>query len=172
MARNSRKKPSREIDWTPIIEARASGKSFASLAKEFGVPKGTIYDRANSEGWGNKDDLAKTIAKLATEKAAGIPTEYGKKREKAIDAAATNAAGILQKHRNETEKVRTMLNDAIELHSVAESRDEKILAFEDLKAAKISSEAMLNLHKLERQAWNLETSAVEEIYIANPREVF
>ena len=37
-------------------------------------------------------------------------------------------------------------------------KEEKQLAFEDLKAAKISSECLLNIHKAERQAWNMDAA--------------
>jgi hypothetical protein len=146
--------------WREIRVARENGESFRALAARFDISKTSILKRAHKEGWGDGLDVADIIRRRAQSKATGTDT---------IEEASDKAADILRKHQHETQFVREMLHAGIDKHRRAETIEDKRIAFEDLKAAKISSETIINLHRAERQAWNLDSSAPGEIIIRNPR---
>jgi len=52
--------------------------------------------------------------------------------------------------------VYELLWSALEMHRAAETLDEKRLDFETLKAAKISSETLANLQRMERVSYGLD----------------
>jgi hypothetical protein len=58
--------------------------------------------------------------------------------------------------RRKPEQVRELLWRGLEAHRAAETLDEKRLAFETLKAAKISSETLTNLQRMERISHGLD----------------
>jgi hypothetical protein len=94
------------------------------------------------------------------------------KKAEAIATEADKVVAVIRRHCEEAATVREQLYAGLEAHKAAGTREEKVLAFEDLKAAKISSETLLNLHKIERQAWGLDAAAQQqtEITIKNPRD--
>lgn len=149
--------------WSDIRAKREAGATFKSLSLEFGVSDAAIVKRAKAEGWGDGKDVAETIRRKVSEKVSAIVSADPVKKAREIDAAADRAADIIRRHQEEPETVRGMLYAGIETHQAAESKEAKALAFEDLKAAKISSEVLLNIHRLERQAWNLDEAAAVKV---------
>jgi hypothetical protein len=147
--------------------------SFRLLAARHGVSFQAIHRRAEREGWADGADVRDTIRRLAEAKASGVDadgdTTLNEKRAAAIDAAADRAASVIRRHQEEVSAVRERLNAGLVAHREATTLDDKRLAFESLKAAKISSETLLNIHKAERQAWGLETETQTSIVIQNPR---
>lgn len=156
--------------WETIRAEREAGASFDTLAQRYGVSKTAIIKRAKAEGWSDGQDVGEIIRRKVTEKVTGVVTTGNpKKRAEAIDAAADRSAEIIRRHQEESNAIRERLYAGLKAHRAAEAKEEKQLAFEDLKAAKIASETLLNIHKAERQAWGLDVQAAGEIVIKNPR---
>jgi hypothetical protein len=141
--------------WIEIRAERETGASFGELATKYGISKTAIVKRANKEGWGDGGDVADEIRRRVNEKLAGtvVPEE---KREAAIDAAAERAAEIVRRHQEETNAARERLYAGLKAHKAATTKEEKALAFEDLKAAKIAAEALAIIQRLERINWGLD----------------
>ena len=134
----------------------------SELAARFGIDKAAISRRAKAEEWGDGTDVAEVIRRKVNEKVNGISTaDAPKKRAEAISAAADRSAEVVKRHQDETNAIRERLYSGLREHKAATNKEQKQLAFEDLKAAKISSECLLNIHKAERQAWGLDDAATQ-----------
>lgn len=150
-------------EWGTIRAEREAGASFGELANRFDVSGPAIFKRAKKEGWGDGADVVDAVRKRVNEKVNGIVNGVDpQKKAAAIDAAADRVAEVLRRHQEEPGAVRAMLYGAIKSHKAAETKEQKALAFDDMKAAKISSEVLLNIHRLERQAFNLEVASSED----------
>lgn len=150
--------------WETIRAEREAGASFGDLAQKHGVDKAAIVRRAKAEGWGDGTDVAgvirRKVTEKVTEKVTGIsPAADPKRKAAAIDAAADRGAEIIRRHQEESNAIRERLYAGLKAHRAAETKEAKQLAFEDLKAAKIASETLLNIHRAERQAWGLDEAA-------------
>lgn len=149
-------KRSRE-DWSDIRAKREAGASWGELSKEYGVHKSQLSLKAKLEKWSDPKDSAEIVARRAIEKVNGLTdTRDPKKRAEQIDAAAEKASEILKRQQGETMAVRERLYAGLKGTKDATTRDDKRLAFEDLKAAKISSECMAIIHAMERKAHALD----------------
>jgi hypothetical protein len=156
--------------WETVRAEREAGASFPELAARWGVSHQAIQKRAKAEGWSDGRDVGEIVRRKAAEKVAGVVAACNpKKRAEAINAAADRSAEVIRRHQEESNAIRERLYAGLKAHRAAETKEDKQLAFEDLKAAKISSETLLNIHKAERQAWGLEVQAAGEIVIKNPR---
>ncbi len=148
--------------WETVRAEREAGASFPELSERFGVSHTAIIKRSKAEGWSDGQDVGAIIRRKVSEKVSGIvSTENPKKKAEAIDAAADRSAEVVRRHQEETNAVRERLYTGLKAHKAAIDKEEKQLAFEDLKAAKISSETILNIHKAERQAWGLDEAAAQ-----------
>jgi len=143
-------------DWEQIRAEREAGLSFGRLASRYGVDKAAIVRRAKAEGWGNGADVAELVRRKAMEQVTGTAITDPEKKAAAIDLAAELAADVIRRHQAEAEQVRELFWRGLEASRAAETLDEKRLAFETLKAAKISSETVLNLQRLERISYGLD----------------
>jgi len=143
-------------DWEKIRAEREAGLSFGLLASRYGISKTAIVRRAKDEGWNDGADAAELVRRKARDKVAGADTTDHQKRAAAIDTAAELAANVIRRHQAEAEQVRELLWRGLEASRAAETLDEKRLAFETLKAAKISSETVLNLQRMERISYGLD----------------
>ena len=141
--------------WIEIRAEREAGASFGELAAKYGVSKTAIVKRANKEGWGDGTDVADVIRRKVNEKLTGTTVPADKKAQ-AIDAAAERAAEIVRRHQEETNAARERLYAGLKAHKAATTREEKVLAFEDLKAAKIAAETLAIIQRLERVNWGLD----------------
>lgn len=143
--------------WETIRAEREAGASFPELAAKWGVSHQAIQKRAKAEGWGDGQDVGEIIRRKVAEKVAGVVAACNpKKRAEAINAAAERSAEIIKRHQEESNEIRERLYAGLKAHRAAETKEQKQLAFEDLKAAKIASETLLNIHRAERQAWGLD----------------
>lgn len=143
--------------WETIRAEREAGASISELAAKYGIDKAAISRRAKAEDWGDGTDVAEVIRRKVNEKVNGISTGVDpKKRAEAISAAADRRAEVIKRHQDETNAVRERLYAGLREHKAAVTKEEKQIAFENLKAAKIASETLLNIHKAERQAWGLD----------------
>jgi len=149
--------------WAEIRAEREAGASFPELAARWGVSHQAIQKRAKAEGWGDGTNVAEVIRRKVAEKVAGYNPQ---KKTAAIDAAAERAAEIVRRHQEETNAARDRLYSGLKAHKAAITKEEKALAFEDLKAAKIAAEALAIIQRLERINWGLEdANAKPEIII-------
>jgi hypothetical protein len=153
--------------WADVRAEREAGASFGELAAKYGVDRAAIHRRAKAEGWSDGQDVAEIVRRKVNEKVNAISTAGDpKKRAAALDAAADRAAEVVRRHQEETNAARERLYSGLKAHKVAVTKDEKVLAFEDLKAAKIASEALSIIQRLERINWGLEeANAKPEIVI-------
>jgi len=142
--------------WKQIRAEREAGLSFGLLASRYGISKTAIVRRAKDEGWNDGADAAELVRRKARDKVAGADTTDHQKRAAAIDTAAELAANVIRRHQAEAEQVRELLWRGLEASRAAETLDEKRLAFETLKAAKISSETLANLQRMERISYGLD----------------
>ncbi|TSE32994.1 hypothetical protein LCC91_07760 [Tepidimonas taiwanensis] len=143
--------------WETIRAEREAGASFPELAAKYGVSHQAIQKRAKAEGWGDGQDVGEIVRRKVAEKVAGVVAACNpKKRAEAINAAAERSAEIIKRHQEESSEIRERLYAGLKAHRAAETKEQKQLAFEDLKAAKIASETLLNIHRAERQAWGLD----------------
>ncbi|GIV52000.1 MAG: hypothetical protein KatS3mg038_2521 [Candidatus Kapaibacterium sp.] len=152
--------------WADIRAEREAGASFGELAEKYGVDKAAIVRRAKAEGWSDGTDVAEIIRRKVTEKLTGTSPTAPEKKAAAIDAAAERAAELVRRHQEETNAARERLYAGLKAHKAAVTKEDKALAFEDLKAAKIAAEALSIIQRLERINWGLdETNAKPEIVI-------
>ena len=142
--------------WAQIRAEREAGLSFGLLASRYGIDKAAIVRRAKAEGWGDGTDVAELVRRKAMAQVTGTAVTDPEKRAAAIDAAAELAADVIRRHQAETREVYELLWRGLEAHRAAETLDDKRLAFETLKAAKISSEALTNLQRMERVSHGLD----------------
>jgi len=143
-------------DWEKIRAEREAGLSFGLLASRYGIDKAAIVRRAKAEGWGDGADAAELVRRKAMEQVTGTAITDPEKRAAAIDRAAELAADVIRRHQAEAEQVRELFWRGLEASRAAETLDEKRLAFETLKAAKISSETLANLQRMERVSYGLD----------------
>lgn len=162
-------RPTPEI-WSDIRAKREAGATFKSLSLEFGLSDAAIVKRSKAEGWGNGQDVAGEIRRKVSEKVSEVSGDPAKKARE-IDAAAARAAEVLKRHQEEPAAVRAMLYAGVKAHKEAVDKPDKLLAFETLKAAKISSEILINLHRLERQAWNLDETAAVKVDLTKANDL-
>ncbi len=153
--------------WAQIRAEREAGLSFSLLAARHGASKSAIVRRAKLEGWGDGTDVAAEVRRKAMQKAAGLSEMTNpKKKAAAIEAVAEAAAEVIRRHRAEAEQVRALLWRGLEEHRAAETLDGRRAAFEVLKAAKIASETLANLQRMERVSYGLDdTTGKPEIVI-------
>ena len=143
--------------WETVRAEREAGATMSALAEAFNVDKAAISRRAKAEGWGDGTDVAEAVKRKINEKINGISTgDLAKKKAEAIDAAADRAAEVIRRHQEESNAIRERLYSGLKAHKAAIIKEDKALAFEDLKAAKIASECMINIHRIERQAWGMD----------------
>jgi hypothetical protein len=148
--------------WENVRAEREAGASYGDLAAKHGVSKAAILKRARKEEWRDDEDIQQIIRDRAAAKVnAVVTTGNPEKRAQALDEAAERTAEVISRHREETNAIRDRLYAGLKAHKRAEDRAAKQLAFEDLKAAKISSECLLNIHKAERQAWSIDDRPAE-----------
>ena len=157
--------------WDTIrAEREAGGQSFQDLAQKFGVSHTAIIKRAKAEAWSNGEDVAGVIRRKVSEKVSGIVSGGNpKKKAEAIDSEAERVVEVVRRHRTEIVAVRDTLYAGLKAHKAALTKADKQTAFEDLKAAKISSECMMNIHRLERQAWGLDNGETKDAIIIERR---
>jgi hypothetical protein len=155
------------LDWAAIRAEYEAGESARGLARKHGCSKTAIVKHVHAEGW--QQDAEAAIQRRTAEKVSGlVASELPAKRSEAIDAEAGRRAEVVRRHREETNDVRALMHEGLRAHKEATGTNAKKLsdkdasaareaAFDTLKAAKIASETIINLHRAERKAWGLDT---------------
>lgn len=155
--------------WADVRAERETGASFPELAKKYGISHQAIQKRAKAEGWSDGSDVGEIVRRKVAEKVAGIATGDPKKKAAALDAVADRVVEVVRRHQDEPSGARERVYAGLKAHKQATTKAEKALAFDDLKAAKISAEALAIIQAMERKAFGMESHAEQEIVITNPR---
>ncbi len=148
--------------WAEIRAEREAGASFGELAAKFGIDKAGIVRRAGREGWSDGSDVEALIRRKVTEKVTGVVTVDPAKKAAAINAEADRAAEVVNRHREEPTAARERVYAGLKAHKAAIVKEDKALAFEDLKAAKIAAEALAIIQAMERKAWGLDQGEAKQ----------
>jgi hypothetical protein len=136
-------------DLEPVIRRKTSAKvALKARAAEIEATRAAV-EKAAADAGGPDAPFAPPVPPPPK------PMGYDEAIADAVDAEAERRAEVLRRHREEPQALRAMGYAAMKRHRSAETREDKQLAFEDLKAWKISTEAIKNVHALERDAWGL-----------------
>ena len=144
-----RKAPSRRrrvIDWEAIRAEYEVGATQSALARDHGISRTAIQKRIKAEGW--TQDVEPAVQRKVAEKVAGVVAGCTpKKKAEAIDAEAARRADVIQRHRDEWEEHKGIVDKAV-----------GALDFESAKLAKITAETLKIRQEAERKAWNIDIS--------------
>lgn len=157
--------------WSSVrAEREGSGASFPELARKFGVSFQRIQKVAKEQNWGDGQDVEEIVRRRVAAKVAGIVvTANPEKKAAAIDAEAARGAEVVNRHRDEPTAARERVYAGLKAHKAAVSKEDKALAFDDLKAAKIAAEALAIIQAMERKAWGLDQSEARQSTIVIER---
>lgn len=151
----------RKLDWSTIRAEYEAGESARALGRKYECSNVSISARVKAEGW--EQDAEGAIRKRTQEKLNGIVnSDLPLKRAEAIDAEAEKRVRIVYKHRAEAEEIRELVNEGLRDTKAATDKKEKDAAFDTLKAAKIASETITNLQRLERKSYGLDAEPLDE----------
>lgn len=149
--------------WKKIRAAWEVGESTVKLGKKHGCSDRSIRMRAKAEGWARPEGVKAEIRRKAKERMSKSPPHDPQALEEAIEERVDATAEVIKRHREEAQAVRRLMQAGISEHGKAKTLPERQNAFETLKAAKITSETLRNLHVVERKAWNLDTDKNEDV---------
>jgi len=178
----------RETDWEAIeVEYRANQLSNVMLGKKYGVSEGAIRKRAKAEGW-TRDLTAKVRAKVRDTLVRGEVRDPKARDNEIVDVVAATGAQVVRTHRKDIRTAADLVGMLMgQLMDAAQNRDEIEGAIDDetadddttarrsrmkraislpTHAATIRdlTTAAKNLVALERQAYNLDETNMEETY--------
>jgi hypothetical protein len=133
------------IDWSIVRAEYETGSSQSDLARRHGVSRRAVQKHIDAGGW-FAQDCEPAIARLAAEKLARL-AEPGdpEKRAQAVDAEATRRAGVVQRHRDEWDAHKALVDDAIAAKDIDAAR-----------LAKVTSETLNIRQVAERRAWSVD----------------
>jgi hypothetical protein len=152
--------------WEDIRAGREAGRSFRDLAEEYNVSHQAIMKQAKAGGWGDGSDVGEIVRRKVAAKVAGVvATDNPKKKAVALNSAADRAFEVLRRHQEEPEVARERVHTGLKAHKEAQTKEDKALAFDDLKAAKIAAEAMQIIHSMERKAWHLDAESAQSTIV-------
>jgi hypothetical protein len=147
----------KNIDWEAIRAEYETGASAASLAHKYGCSHTAINNKVKSQGWCR--DVEDAIRRKVSEKVSGIVSGCNpKKKAEAMDAEASRRADVVQRHRDEWEEHKDIVDTAIG------TKD-----FEAAKLAKITAETLKIRQEAERKAWaiDIQVAPVTNITISH-----
>jgi hypothetical protein len=134
----------KEIDWEVIRAEYEAGGNQSELSRKHGVSRTAIQKRIEKEGW--TQDVEPVIQRKVAEKVAGVVAGCNpQKKAAAIDAEASRRADVVQRHRDEWEEHKHIVDTAIG------TKD-----FESAKLAKITAETLKIRQEAERKAWAID----------------
>lgn len=142
--------------WITIRAEWETGESPNSLGKKHGCSGRAINMRAKSEGWQRSVEVLNEVKRRVKEAATKSPPRDPERLEEAIEAKVDATMEVIKRHRDEAQVVRGLMYAGAKEHKQAKTMAERQLAFETLKAAKITSETIRNLQAAERKAWGLD----------------
>jgi len=144
--------------------------SLSEVGKKLGVSRAAVHKRYKAEGWIRNGGLKhisdrahlKADAMRAVDGLTSTDSSTGKSETPdAIDQAENLRAAIIDRQRGEIDQIDSYLEKAKRAYARARTADARKGAFEFLKAAKITSEILINKHRLQRQAWGISSAELE-----------
>lgn len=146
--------------WQEMRAKRVAGASYREIAQQFGCDPTYVFQKSKAENWDDGRDSEALVRARLADKLNGVVHELDPvKKAEALDAEANRRAEIIRRHREEPHHARERVYAGLKAHREAKAKEEKSLAFDDLKAAKIASEALQIIQSMERKAWGLDTQA-------------
>ena len=134
----------KNIDWETIRAEYETGATQSDLSRRHGVSRTAIQKHIEAEGW--TQDIEPALQRKVAEKVAGVVAGCNpKKKAEALDAEASRKADVVQRHRDEWEEHKQIVDKAVW------ARD-----FETAKLAKITAETLKIRQEAERKAWNID----------------
>lgn len=134
----------KDIDWETIRAEYEAGATQSDLSRRHGVSRTAIQKHIEAEGW--TQDVEPALQRKVAEKVAGVVAGCNpKKKAEAIDAEASRRADVVQRHRDEWEEHKQIVDKAVG------ARD-----FEAAKLAKITAETLKIRQEAERKAWSID----------------
>ena len=130
-------------DWETIRAEYEVGASMGELSRLHGVSKAAISKRARSEGW--MQDLSGAVNRLTAAKVNGIvDTVNPVKKAAALDRAAEQKAAVIRRHKEEWDRHKAIMDEALANGD-----------FNAAKLAKITAETINIRQAGERKAWGI-----------------
>ena len=142
----AKKAPSgrKRIDWETSRAEYEAGATQSELSRNHGVSRTAIQKHIEAEGW--TQDVEPSIQRKVAEKVAGVVAGCNaKKKAEALDAEAARRADVVQRHRDEWEEHKQIVDTAVG------TRD-----FDAAKLAKITAETLKIRQEAERKAWSID----------------
>ena len=136
----------KSIDWETIRAEYEVGATQSDLSRRHGVSRKAIQNHIDAEGW--TQDVEPALRRKVAEKVAGVVAGCDpKKKAEAIDVEAAKRADVVQRHRDEWEEHKQIVDKAVG------ARD-----FDAAKLAKITAETLKIRQEAERKAWSIDTA--------------
>jgi len=136
----------KQIDWENIRAEYEAGASQSDLSRRYSVSRTAIQKRIEKEGW--TQDVEPAIQRKVAEKVAGVVAGCNpQKKAAALDAEASRRADVVQRHRDEWDEHKRLVDTAIGTDN-----------FEMAKLAKITSETLKIRQEAERKAWQIDVA--------------
>lgn len=136
----------KRIDWETIRAEYEAGATQSELSRNHGVTRRAIQKHIESEGW--TQDVEPSLQRKVAEKVAGVVAGCNaKKKAEALEAEAARRADVVQRHRDEWEEHKLIVDTAVG------TRD-----FEAAKLAKITAETLRIRQEAERKAWSIDVA--------------
>ena len=131
------------FDWETIRAEYEAGASQSDLSRRHGVSRTAIQKRIRAENW--MQDLSGTINRLTEAKVAGIVAGCNPvKKAAALDRAAEQKAAVIRRHKEEWDRHKAIMDEALANGD-----------FNAAKLAKITAETINIRQAGERKAWGI-----------------
>ncbi len=140
---------SARYDWEMIQTEYETGATQVELARKHGVSQAAISQRARREGWmqdgtGEDSGAAGQTTVHARQRSAPLPTKN--------KVAGEGKNAIIRRHREEWNKIRLLVDDAVTEQDA-----------EAAKLAKITAETLKIRQEGERKAWGITDKVETEV---------
>lgn len=138
-------------DWETIRAEYETGSTMGALSRLHGVSKAAISKRARQEGW--LQDLSGAVNRLTTAKVNGIVDAVNPaKKAAALDRAAEQKAAVIRRHKEEWDRHKAIMDEALANND-----------FNAAKLAKITAETINIRQAGERKAWGIVETDVRPV---------
>lgn len=136
----------KRIDWDQVRAEYETGATQSDLSRRYGVSRTAIQKHIEAEGWAQ--DVEPAIQRRVAEKVAGVVAGCNpQKKAEALDVEASRRADVIQRHRDEWEEHKGLVDSAIGAQD-----------FDAAKLAKITAETLKIRQEAERKAWNIDAA--------------
>ena len=130
-------------DWETIRAEYETGATQSDLSRRHGVSRKAIQKHILAEGW--VQDVSEAVNRLAAAKVAGIGASCDPvKKAAALDRAAEQKAAVIRRHKEEWDRHKVIMDEALANND-----------FNAAKLAKITAETINIRQAGERKAWGI-----------------